>query len=131
MRLRGVPADRGGRAAIPAASVLREEIMNRRYAAVAMSALAFGAVALTSTEASARIPYEPGPAAVAPHDPAPPNYPEYDPRYEVPRAPAATGQSVSDDTVAEALQAGASALGGAGVALGGLWLYRRRHQPVT
>jgi hypothetical protein len=32
-----------------------------------------------------------------------------------------------DDTVAEALQAGASAIGGAGIALAALWTYRRRH----
>jgi hypothetical protein len=104
--------------------------MNRKYAAVATSALAFGAIALTSTEASASIPHGPGPTAVEPYNPGPPNYPEYDPRYEVPSAQAATGLSMSDDTLTEALQAGASALGGAGVALGGLWLYRRRHQPV-
>ncbi|MEU4294428.1 hypothetical protein AB0E63_39940 [Kribbella sp. NPDC026596] len=32
-----------------------------------------------------------------------------------------------DDTVSEGIQAGASVLGGAGVVLGGLWIYRRRH----
>jgi hypothetical protein len=32
-----------------------------------------------------------------------------------------------DDTVAEALQTAAGALGGAGLATAGLWLYRRRH----
>lgn len=32
-----------------------------------------------------------------------------------------------DDTVAEILQAGASAFGGAGIAMAGLWAYRRRH----
>jgi hypothetical protein len=105
--------------------------MNRRYAGVAMSALAFGAMALTSTEASARVPEDPGPTAIEPYNPGPPNYPGYDPRYEVPSAQAATGLSASDDTLTEALQAGGSALGGAGVALGGLWLYRRRHQAAT
>jgi hypothetical protein len=30
----------------------------------------------------------------------------------------------------EALQVGASALGGAGLAFGGMWLYRRRHLPA-
>lgn len=40
---------------------------------------------------------------------------------------AATGQRTSDDNAAEALQASASALGGAAVAFGGMWLYRRRH----
>jgi hypothetical protein len=32
-----------------------------------------------------------------------------------------------DDAVAEGLQAGASAIGGAGIALSVLWVYRRRH----
>jgi hypothetical protein len=32
-----------------------------------------------------------------------------------------------DDTVTEALQGGASAIGGAGIALAALWAYRRRH----
>jgi hypothetical protein len=35
-----------------------------------------------------------------------------------------------DDVVAEGLQAGASAIGGAGIALAALWAYRRRH-PVS
>ncbi len=35
-----------------------------------------------------------------------------------------------DDTVAEALQTGAAALGGAGIAVVGLWAYRRRH-PIS
>jgi hypothetical protein len=32
-----------------------------------------------------------------------------------------------DDTVAEGLQAGAGAIGGAGIALAALWAYRRSH----
>ena len=32
-----------------------------------------------------------------------------------------------DDNVAESVQAGASAIGGAGIALAALWAYRRRH----
>ena len=32
-----------------------------------------------------------------------------------------------DDTFAEGLQAGASAIGGAGIALAALWAYRRRY----
>jgi len=32
-----------------------------------------------------------------------------------------------DDTVTEVLQAGAGAIGGAGIALAALWAYRRRH----
>jgi hypothetical protein len=35
-----------------------------------------------------------------------------------------------DDTVAEGLQAGAGAIGGAGIALAALWGYRRRH-PIS
>ena len=35
-----------------------------------------------------------------------------------------------DDTVAEALQTGAAALGGAGIAVAALWAYRRRH-PIS
>lgn len=56
------------------------------------------------------------------------NYPlNYDPKYEVSTVQAATVQRTVDDNWVEAAQAGASALGGAGVALGGRWLYRRRH----
>ena len=32
-----------------------------------------------------------------------------------------------DDNVAESVQAGASAIGGAGIALAAVWAYRRRH----
>jgi len=35
-----------------------------------------------------------------------------------------------DDNLAEGLQAGAAALGGAGVSMAALWAYRRRH-PVS
>jgi hypothetical protein len=59
------------------------------------------------------------------------NYPKYDPQYEVPRVEAPPVNSASDHYRAQALQAGASALGGAGVALGAMWLYRRRHVPTT
>jgi hypothetical protein len=55
------------------------------------------------------------------------NYPNYDPQYEVAPVDAAMASSPSDDNGAEALQAGASALGGVGLAFGGMWLYRRRH----
>jgi hypothetical protein len=117
--------------------------MNRRYSALALSALAMGAVALSATEASATLKdpvpgsgpvtadaYEwpdegtgyPGSEARSPEY----NYPNYDPKYEVAPLKAATGQSLSDDNGVEALQAGASALGGAGLAFGGMWLYRRR-----
>lgn len=39
-------------------------------------------------------------------------------------------ESPSDGNGTEALQTGASALGGAGLAFGGMWLYRRRHHPA-
>ncbi|WP_165554093.1 hypothetical protein [Kribbella capetownensis] len=45
----------------------------------------------------------------------------------MPSQPAA---SLSDDSGAEAVQAGASALAGAGLAFGGMWLYRRRQAPA-
>lgn len=124
--------------------------MNRRYSALALSALAMGAVALTTTEASAIgsghpsgwwVGY-PGTEAKSSYnystddlrdttpvrpDPGPPNYPTYDPRYEVPQ-----GVTVSrDDNGVEVLQASASALGGAAVAFGAMWLYRRRQAPAV
>jgi hypothetical protein len=104
--------------------------MNGKYTVVAMSALALGAVAVNSYEASARVPDESRFTAVGPHDPPVPeyNYPNYEPQYEVPRTEIATDRTSPDRTATDALQAGASALGGAGVGLGGLWLYRRlRH----
>ncbi|TCN40768.1 hypothetical protein EV644_10550 [Kribbella orskensis] len=120
--------------------------MNRRYSALALSAVAMGAVVLTTTEASA-MGKDPEAASTSQSVPAPPewpdegtgypasegkspeyNYPNYDPKYEVAPVQAATvGQSRSDDSGVEALQAGASALGGAAVAFTGMWLYRRRH----
>jgi hypothetical protein len=56
------------------------------------------------------------------------NYPNFDPKYEVPPpAQVASVARVSDDNGVEVLQAGASALGGAAVAMGAMWFYRRRH----
>jgi LPXTG-motif cell wall-anchored protein len=66
-----------------------------------------------------------------------PNFPEYNyPEYklDVPTLPTdLTGstEASGDDNGVEVLQAGASALGGAGLALGGLWLYRRRRAPAV
>jgi hypothetical protein len=117
--------------------------MNRRYSALALSALAMGSVGLFATEASARLKdpvpgsgpatagvYEwpdegtsyPGSEAGSPEY----KYPNYDTKYELASPKAPTGRSLSDDNGVEALQAGASALGGAGLAFGGMWLYRRR-----
>jgi hypothetical protein len=105
--------------------------MNSTRSAIAVLALAVGGAAFASGEAWARDPVkeEPPPAAVAPGDPGPPSYPAYD-------SPAQQSSAQSSGTVAassyqtgpEIVQAGASALGGAGVACGVMWLYRRRHR---
>ncbi|TCC54383.1 hypothetical protein E0H73_38680 [Kribbella pittospori] len=87
--------------------------MNRRNSAIAVSALVLGAAAFTATEASAQQPPEP--------------------RSGDTTAPVSVTQRVQvpvDDAAVEAVQAGASAVGGAGLALGGLWLYRRRQAPA-
>jgi hypothetical protein len=119
--------------------------MNRTHSALALSALAAGTLVLTATEAPAMVkdpatwhkstaaqveaydwPDEgsgyPGSEAKSPEY----NYPNYDPKYKVPPVTAAAVKSPSNDNGVEGLQAGASALGGAGVALGAMWLYRRR-----
>ncbi|MFG1816139.1 hypothetical protein ACGFIF_20415 [Kribbella sp. NPDC049174] len=130
--------------------------MNRTRTTLAVSALALGAIGLTATEAPAQVsddvprnttvmPQDPQPpnypnydpkyevqaATVMPQDPTPPNYPKYDPRYEVPPVQAPTVSRASDDNGVEVLQAGASALGGAAIAFGAMWLYRRRQVPAT
>jgi hypothetical protein len=88
--------------------------MNHARTAIAVSALALTAAALGATNAAATHPAENGPlpATVMPHDPP----------------PAMTIEVPVDDTTAEGLQAGASALGGASIALGAVWIYRRRQQ---
>jgi hypothetical protein len=118
--------------------------MNHRYSALAMSAFAMGAVVLTTTEASAMLKDpEPGSAASTAaanewpdegsgypgSDAKSPeyNYPSYDPKYDVAPVAAVTAPSPSDHNGFDGAQLGASALGGAGVAFGGMWLYRRRH----
>jgi hypothetical protein len=99
--------------------------MNSKRSAVAALAIAIGATTLASTEAWARdpdkeIPVEP---AVVLRDPSPPNYAAYDPSYRV--IPAETA-GTADHSRVEVVQAGGSALGGAAVACGVMWLYRRR-----
>jgi hypothetical protein len=118
--------------------------MNRSYAAFAASALMVGAVILTAPGASATL-RDPGPtpSAVGSQPPAWPdegsgypgveekspeyNYPEY--KLDVPAAPSThvkpSSASVSGTTT-RAVEAGASAIGGAGIALVGMWLVRRR-----
>ena len=116
--------------------------MNRKYAAAAMSALALGAVALSAAEASARVAPEPQYGNTTPV----PDYPNYDPQHhgnmtgpvyqypeyqlDVPTSPSVPAHASGEDTGVDALPAGASALGAAGVAAG-LWLYRRRRQPAA
>ncbi|TCC49862.1 hypothetical protein E0H75_16235 [Kribbella capetownensis] len=77
---------------------------------VAVPVLTVGITLAVASQASAREIYPEGdyrqPVVVV-HDPGP--------TIEV------------DDNVAEGLQAGASAIGGAGIALAALWAYRRRH----
>jgi hypothetical protein len=109
--------------------------MNHRCFIIAASALAVGVTTLGATQASARVPDDdrPGNAAIVPHVPPAPefNYPEYDPQYEVAPVEVPTVHSSSDDNGVGALQASASALGGASVALVGMWLYRRRQTHVA
>lgn len=102
--------------------------MNCTRTTLAVSALALGAIGLTATEASARVPDDvPRDTTVTRQDPKPPNYPNYDPKYEVRQ-----GTTVSsDDNGIEVLQASASALGGAAIAFGAMWLYRRRQAPAV
>ena len=104
--------------------------MNSRHSAVVVLALALGAGAFASSEAWARDPVkEEQPASVVPRDPSPPNHPEVDPPHRVsPVESTGTIAASSNDTRLEVVQAGASALGGAGVACGVMWLYRRRNR---
>ena len=113
--------------------------MNRMCSAVAVSALAFGAAGILATDASAREAPEPQYGNTTPE----PNYPNYDPQHhgnmstpeynypeyklDVPTSPREPAQASGDDTGVEVLQAGTSALGGASLALVGMWLYRSRH----
>jgi hypothetical protein len=118
--------------------------MVHKYATAAVAAAAIGMFAVTATEASAMVG-DPGSGPTSAVSGWPDegtghpgsgdrrpeyNYPNYDPRYEVPRVQAAVS-SASDGTGVEVVQAGASAVGGAVVAFGAMWVYRRRHVPAT
>ncbi|MFG1815210.1 hypothetical protein ACGFIF_15690 [Kribbella sp. NPDC049174] len=158
--------------------------MNRRWSALALSAVAMGALAVTATEASAD-PKDPRPGVSAELNAWPDEgsgypgaatgtgsttwpdegsgypgaatgsgsttwpdegagYPgaatqdvrrNYDSRYGVTpvqpvQAASAASTSDNDDATAAVLQAGASALGGAGVAFGAMWVFRR-HQRLA
>ena len=84
--------------------------MNHIRILIAVPALACGVAVAGASQASAKYDPESGAAGQA--------------VVVVPES----GQTVQvDDNVAEALQAGAAALGGAGIALAALWTYRRRH----
>ncbi|TCC44905.1 hypothetical protein E0H75_30730 [Kribbella capetownensis] len=86
--------------------------MNHTRTAISVAALAVSATALGASTAAANHPAENGTVsgALIPHDPPSPK----------------TVEIAVDDTTSEAVQAGASALGGAGIALGAVLLYRRR-----
>ena len=131
MRLPGRRTDRVSKGNLTATAAQKGEAMNSTHSAVAVLALALGAAAFASSEAWARDPVkeEPPPAAVVPGDPSPQNYPEFDSPYPVsPVESSGTVAASSDDTRPEVVRAGASALGGAGVACGVMWLYRRRNR---
>lgn len=106
--------------------------MNHKRSIIAVPTLAVATVVLAGADASAKVPVEDrAPVAVVPHDPGPPNYPKYPAEPAEPADAALASTSVRDDTTAEALQSGASALGGASLALAGVWLYRRRRIHVA
>ena len=101
--------------------------MNHARTAIAVSALALSAAALGVSQASARLGPEPGSGYTT----TPDCHWAYHPACQetpVPMAPveAALDPGLSDDNGAETMQTGASALGGAGIALGAVWIYRRR-----
>lgn len=111
--------------------------MDHARTAIAVSALALSAAALGATNAAATHPAENGtlPAPAAPYD-WPDCHWAYHPvcdeaLWTEPREEAALAPGPSDDNRAQTMQAGASALGGAGVALTGMWIYRRRHAVNT
>jgi len=85
--------------------------MKHIYTLVAVPVLTCGAVIAGASQASA-----------ADVDPEQGTHGE---RYGVIYTPGPTVEV--DDTVAEVLQTGAAALGGAGIAVAALWAYRRRH----
>jgi hypothetical protein len=120
--------------------------MNHTYSALALSALALGTVVLTTTEASAVLrdpagafaPYTgsiddwPGKGSGYPESKhtscAYPGHPvcSSDPMPQLEPVAATTPPAKSDVTWSASAQMGTSALGGAALAFGGMWLYRRR-----
>ena len=84
--------------------------MKHLYTLAAIPAVACGIVLAGSVQASARV-----------------IYPENAYRGSVVVVPGPGTVAEVDDALAEGLQAGTSAIGGAGIALSVLWVYRRRH----
>ena len=119
--------------------------MNHTYSALALSALALGTVVLTTPEASAPLK-DPGGASAPytesrddwpdegdgypesqPTDCAYPGHPacSTDPTPQLKPVAATTSASAAGDAWPASAQMGTSALGGAALAFGGMWLYRR------
>jgi hypothetical protein len=84
--------------------------MKRRYGIIAVPILVCGTALAGASQASAR-----------------PIYPDEDYPGASTVVPGPIQEVQVDDNLAETLQTGAGAVGGAGLAIAGLWLYRRRH----
>ena len=97
--------------------------MNRKHSALALTFFAMGALALTAPEASARLkdPDRGYTSCTYPENPT-----CNTPPLEAMTTTSSTTSSTSSDF--QPAQLGASALGGAGAAFAGMWLYRRRHE---
>ncbi|TCN34640.1 hypothetical protein EV644_11942 [Kribbella orskensis] len=100
--------------------------MNHRSSVLAAVALAVGVTTLGAVDASAILPEERG--GVVPHDSL---VSAYYPQAGVTALEGAAVGTSSDDNGVDVLQAGVTALGGAGVAIAGMWLYRRRHAHIA
>lgn len=90
--------------------------MNNKRFIITAPVLAVAALVLTSTESNAKVPPEdPSPTAAVPN-------------HALSTQPSTTTSRANsaDDTTSEVLRAATSGLGGAGIALAGVWLYRRR-----
>ncbi|WP_433164396.1 hypothetical protein [Kribbella sp. CA-247076] len=107
--------------------------MDTKRFIITASVLVAAGLALPVAGAAAKVPPEdPRPVATVPYEPGPPNYPAYDPAHEVAvQTAGASNDSSSDGIAVEALEAGASAAGGAAVAFAVTWLYRRRQIPTA
>jgi hypothetical protein len=86
--------------------------MKHIYSIVALPVLVCGTVLAGSPQASARV--------IDPES-------GYRDNVVVVQGPGRTNRVQVDDNLADSLQTGAGALGGAGLAVAAMWLYRRRH----